>query len=593
MYTNPPADVYMKYFNTLIIAILAFSLYCPYLHAQRGTDVSVRNAEQTFKTNHALLIYVDDYEYSKDIDPNSTIEDLKTTKEEVEQLAEVLVNRYTFERQNVTLLRNPNRAELLEAIQETSRIPEDENLLIYFAGHGDYDAELERGYWWPRDAKHNSIAAWISNLDIRDQIKKNKSQHTLLISDACFSGSILVRGNGSRDTPKVQPMLQLYNMPSRQAMTSGFLEVVPARSVFAQFLIQYLDENKDPFLSAFDLYAKLRAPVQVNSDPQTFPQYDPIAEAGHEGGDFIFVLRDAVESGYTLEERMEKAERALESEDYEYAFRELQYLAGLGYKKAQNELAIMYQHGKGITQDEEKAKFWFGEAAKKGDITASQNLETLEERIADRNQNSPQSTYYFFQSNGIGLRKNTSYYQNVFLFINNYSYGVSDNFAIGAGAILIPISSVESLPAWVTTKVSFPINNRDDLFVGINMIAGKEFWGNATYAAVYSSLTIGKWDRNINLNVGFHDQGQAGWADHPSFSISSRYGITSKFHLMFESFFVRDDDAAFKSGFLFLGGRSLTNRLVFDYGLIYGFAEDNDGIVLPWFSLSVPINISI
>ena len=39
----------------------------------------------------------------------------------------------------------------------------------------------------------------------------------------------------------------------------------------------------------------------------------------------------------------------------------------------------------------------------------------------------PQATRYFLQPNGYGLKKGEAYYQNVWIFFNQFSVGVSDN----------------------------------------------------------------------------------------------------------------------------------------------------------------------
>ena len=44
----------------------------------------------------------------------------------------------------------------------------------------------------------------------------------------------------------------------------------------------------------------------------------------------------------------------------------------------------------------------------------------------------PQATRYFWAPNGYGLKKGEAYYQNVWIFFNQVSVGVTDNFSLGA-----------------------------------------------------------------------------------------------------------------------------------------------------------------
>ena len=73
-------------------------------------------------------------------------------------------------------------------------------------------------------------------------------------------------------------------------MTSGN-ETVPEPSVFLEQVIQQLKNNKDRYLLAQDLYARLRNTVVYNSPMKQIPNYGVIPLAGDQDGDFVFVRR--------------------------------------------------------------------------------------------------------------------------------------------------------------------------------------------------------------------------------------------------------------------------------------------------------------
>jgi len=73
-------------------------------------------------------------------------------------------------------------------------------------------------------------------------------------------------------------------------MTSGNLkEEVPDKSVFLQYLIKRLEENKEKFLSSGVLFGSFFDAVISNSE--NIPQFGVIQNVGDEGGDFIFIKR--------------------------------------------------------------------------------------------------------------------------------------------------------------------------------------------------------------------------------------------------------------------------------------------------------------
>ena len=81
----------------------------------------------------------------------------------------------------------------------------------------------------------------------------------------------------------------LYKMPSRRAITSGTMTVVPDNSVFLEYFLKRLRENQAPFISSQQLFDSFRSAVINNSN--VVPQDGVIAETGDEGGDFIFILK--------------------------------------------------------------------------------------------------------------------------------------------------------------------------------------------------------------------------------------------------------------------------------------------------------------
>lgn len=171
-------------------------------------------------------------------------------------------------------------------------------MLIFYSGHGNWDATAKNGYWLPADAKKDSKSNWVSNSDIKDYIKSIGSQHTLLIADACFSGGIF-KSRGGAFEGSSKSIKEFYKYPSRKGMTSGALTTVPDRSKFLEFLVKRLNDNQEKYLPVMDLFLSLRDAVSNNS-PST-PQYGTIQGAGDEGGEFIFIRKN-VEKAKTQEE---------------------------------------------------------------------------------------------------------------------------------------------------------------------------------------------------------------------------------------------------------------------------------------------------
>lgn len=257
------------------------------LETVRNPNTDVSTADNIIKPSgkyYALLIGNSDYlDNSLDLDqPHSDILELKS----------ILLDRYSFENEDIVIIENARRETIFKTMYELrSKLTQNDNLLIFYAGHGFWDKEIEQGYWWPIDANRDNPSNWLSNSDLREQIRGLNNAHTLLISDACFSGGIFKTRGGGQEIRKASTDIQLlYRLPSRRAMTSGTMSTVPDNSVFFRFLSKYLKENKSKYLSSSDLFGMIRKSVLNNS--LTVPQDGVIMDTGDEGGDFIFILKD-------------------------------------------------------------------------------------------------------------------------------------------------------------------------------------------------------------------------------------------------------------------------------------------------------------
>ena len=251
------------------------------------TDVIVNKEDKLdigFGKYYALLIGVSDYNEASNV---PDLEGLPT--KDAQDLRDVLVSKYNFQPENVVMLNDsPTENEILrEFVKLKKKVTNKDNVLIFYAGHGIYDEATETGSWLPSDADPEYGLNMISNSTIKDYIKGINSKHTLLISDACFSGSIF-KTRSYKTAPK--SITRKFELPSRKAITSGTLKTVPNKSVFLKYLIDRLNKNQSPYLTARKIFDNIEEPVMNNS--KNVPQYGTIQEVGDEGGDFIFIRKN-------------------------------------------------------------------------------------------------------------------------------------------------------------------------------------------------------------------------------------------------------------------------------------------------------------
>ena len=232
---------------------------------------------------HALIIAVQDYTYE-------SVKDLHYPIADAMRLKEILQEDYTFDQNNIVILQNPDRQAIIRNSDIlTHKLNKDSNLLIFFAGHGYWDKKLEQGFWLPSNARNDERSEWLANNTISTYLRGIGTKHSLIISDACFSGSIFKTRTISSQKDKA--MQKIYSLPSRRAITSGAMEPVPDKSVFLDFFIKRLKENNKRYFNAMKLYDSIREAVINNSPANQNPLYGVVQQCGDEGGDFIFVHR--------------------------------------------------------------------------------------------------------------------------------------------------------------------------------------------------------------------------------------------------------------------------------------------------------------
>jgi predicted nucleic acid-binding Zn-ribbon protein len=241
-------------------------------------------------TFHALVIGNNEYKGFKR---------LQTAVNDAEVIAGILRDRYGFK---VKLLRNATRVQILSELNDLrQRLTDKDNLLIYYAGHGELDQKNQRGYWLPIDAEPGNTANWISNIDLSDLLNLMAVKHLLVVADSCYAATLTRSSSGRLEAAMTEEELNravqnLANKRARLVLTSGGVEPVldntgGAHSVFAQIFIETLEAN-DGVLLGRDVFQRVQ--LRVNAIAQRWavpqvPEYAPIKYAGHEGGDFFFL----------------------------------------------------------------------------------------------------------------------------------------------------------------------------------------------------------------------------------------------------------------------------------------------------------------
>jgi hypothetical protein len=242
------------------------------------------------KNFYALIIGDDNFKFWPHID--NAVSDARAVEQE-------LHTHYGFK---TTLLVNATRDQILGAFNDLrQQLTPNDNLLVYYAGHGQLVPQIDRGYWIPVDAQTNADTEWILNEQITDYLQIIPARHIIIIADSCYAGvltrsSVEVPKSGLDSETRLSVLQQLSPKRVRTVMTSGGVQPVldsgvDGHSIFAAALLRVLREN-DNILEGNRLFQAISPIVTAQSAKLGYkqtPTYRAIVFAGHEGGDFIFV----------------------------------------------------------------------------------------------------------------------------------------------------------------------------------------------------------------------------------------------------------------------------------------------------------------
>ncbi|MCP4217582.1 MAG: caspase family protein [bacterium] len=262
--------------------------------ASRPTDEPAHDADITavnIGKQHLFMIAVDSYLHWPP---------LGGPVREAESIGQTLVSRYHID--SIKSLYNKHATgkairNYLKSLQGGGRnqLTENDSLIIYFGGHGyAFNEEPDNGYWIPHDGgkDKDARAFWIGNAQLTGLVKKIKARHILIISDACFAGTLVDSKRGSRDWNIEKNYLwEIYGRKSRKVLTSGGLERVPGRSQLARYLNFELMVNQKSWISMAEIYNSIAQ--KVYAETGNFPAYGNLRHSNFDpSASFLLFTRE-------------------------------------------------------------------------------------------------------------------------------------------------------------------------------------------------------------------------------------------------------------------------------------------------------------
>jgi hypothetical protein len=250
-----------------------------------GMD-AISNAIAIDRKDYAVLFATDKYDNWSDL-VNPIFDSNAIAKE--------LEDRYGFE---VRIIENANQDEVFTVLREYAKMnykPQDQ-LLIFFAGHGQYDETFGEGYVVAKNslAKDPGKVTYISHNRLRNNIDNIQCDHIFLAMDVCFGGTfdpILASSRALYDEiDNAEFIVKKLSVKTRKYMTSGGKEYVSdgikgQHSPYAKKFLEALRENggEDRILTLAELNLYMQK-------LQTTPRAGSFG-SDEQGSEFLFIAK--------------------------------------------------------------------------------------------------------------------------------------------------------------------------------------------------------------------------------------------------------------------------------------------------------------
>ncbi len=204
------------------------------------------------------------------------------------------------------------------------------------------------------------------------------------------------------------------------------------------------------------------------------------------------------------------------------------------------------------------------------------------------------SSRQLINPSGYGLKKGQVYYENIYIFFNSFTFGVTDNFSVAAGGEVASLLFAGDAPIlYISPRVHFPFGqDRGALSLGTIFFTIPESDLDGIGLA-QTALTLGS--RNNNINLGF---GVGYSTDNDNtvfmFNLAATQRLSRKISLVTDNFIFTDGDFDDDDDRVFVISAALRYHFnktgaSLNVGLWRPLEDLDDLLAIPMISATIPL----
>jgi len=211
-----------------------------------GKD-AIADAISADRKDYAILFATDKYDYWTD---------LVNPVEDAHAIADELEKNYGF---TTEVIENPSQEDVFIKIADyvQRKFKPQDQLMIFFAGHGYFDDSFGEGFIVAKNSLENDKAktSYIAHSRLRSVINNIPCEHIFLSMDVCFGGTfdpLVAKGRGGppnayQETSEIEFLVRKLSYKTRKYLTSGgktyVSDGIPGKH--SPFALKFLQALKD------------------------------------------------------------------------------------------------------------------------------------------------------------------------------------------------------------------------------------------------------------------------------------------------------------------------------------------------------------
>jgi len=176
----------------------------------------------------------------------------------------------------------------------------------------------------------------------------------------------------------------------------------------------------------------------------------------------------------------------------------------------------------------------------------------------------PNSTRYLFNPTGIPLKKGEGYYQNTYVILQSFNYGITNNISIGGGFdVITPFVRETPVFFFLTPKVGFKVAEK--LYIGGGILyANTSSFEMGGLGIGYGVFTYGNTDNNITAGLGWGViDGE--YSKKPIITLSGMMRVSRRMGLVSENWFIPTNGYY---GVVSYGVRFMSEKITVDFAFL-------------------------